>query len=184
MKFVFFRHGETDSNVRQIIQGATVDTPLNAKGLQQARLLSENISKYDLEKIYSSKLVRAIQTATLSAASCNLSVHPISGLEELHYGEAEGMLIEDAIIKYADIANDVFDLGNVNRKDVRLPDGESFNDCIARVVPVLQKIKEENDGNLNCVGIFTHGAVMRILYEHYFNEIRQFANCECFEVDL
>ena len=184
MKFVFFRHGETDSNVKQIIQGATVDTPLNVKGLQQAKLLSEQINKYGLEKIYSSKLVRAVQTATLSAASCHLDVCPIDGLEELHYGEAEGMIGEEAFKKYADVAKDVFDLSNPNRKDVSLPGGESFNDCILRVLPVLQEIKCENEGKINCVGIFTHGAVMRILYEHYFNEIKLFANCECFELEL
>lgn len=184
MKFVFFRHGETDSNVKQIIQGATVDTPLNSKGVQQARLLAEHINKHGLEKIYSSKLVRAIQTATLSAANCNLNVNPIDGLEELHYGEAEGMPSEEAFKKYADIAKDVFDLSNDNRKDIGLPGGESFNDCINRVIPVLQKIKSENEGKLSCVGIFTHGAVMRILYEHYFDKIKLFANCECFELEL
>ena len=184
MKFVFFRHGETDSNVFNIIQGATVDTPLNTKGIQQARLLSECIRKYGLEKIYSSKLVRAIQMATLSAASCNLNVFPMDGLEELHYGIAEGMPSEEAFKKYADIVKVAFDLKHPERKEVCLPDGESFNDCVARVIPVLQKIKTENAGKLNCVGIFTHGAVMRILYEYYFGEVRQFANCECFELEL
>lgn len=184
MKFVFFRHGETDSNVKQVIQGATVDTPLNAKGVQQARLLSERVGKYELEKIYSSKLLRAIQTATLSAASCNLNVYPVDGLEELHYGVAEGMPSEEAFKKYADIAKVAFDLDHPNRKEVKLPDGESFNDCVARVLPVLQKIKDENENKCKCIGIFTHGAVMRILYEYYFGEVKQFANCECFELEL
>jgi len=184
MKFVFFRHGETDSNVMKIIQGATVDTPLNLNGIQQAKMLSKSINKYGLEKIYSSKLVRAIQTATLSAANCNLDVHPVDGLEELHYGDAEGMPSEKAFKEYANVAKEFFDLSNPNCRDAHLPNGESFNQCIARVESILQNIKQENEGKINCVGIFTHGAVMRILYEYYFGEIRLFANCECFELDL
>ena len=78
MKIIFFRHGETDSNVKEIMQGAGVDTPLNVKGIKQAQELADKVKGLGLEKIYSSTLTRAIQTATLVAAKCGLDVEPIA----------------------------------------------------------------------------------------------------------
>ena len=58
----FIRHGETEQNAQKVWQGHT-DTPLNKKGLEQAKLLSERISDR-VTKVYSSDLKRASQTAS------------------------------------------------------------------------------------------------------------------------
>ncbi|HMM41814.1 MAG TPA: histidine phosphatase family protein, partial [Thermomicrobiales bacterium] len=53
------RHGQTDSNVARLFDGAT-DTPLNQLGLRQAALVAERISTLsDLGSLYSSPLQRA-----------------------------------------------------------------------------------------------------------------------------
>ena len=36
MKFILFRHGQTDSNIHNIIQGAGLNTPLNVTGIAHA----------------------------------------------------------------------------------------------------------------------------------------------------
>ena len=41
MKLIIFRHGETDGNVRNIVQGAGIDCPLNETGKKQAALLRD-----------------------------------------------------------------------------------------------------------------------------------------------
>jgi len=43
MKLIIFRHGETDGNVRNIIQGAGIDCPLNETGKKQAALLRDRL---------------------------------------------------------------------------------------------------------------------------------------------
>lgn len=183
MKIIIFRHGETDSNVKEIMQGAGINTPLNRKGVQQAKALSEQTVSLGLEKIYSSPLTRAIQTATLTASACGLDVEPIDGVEEFHYGEVEGMYISEACEKFG--MDRVFlDESNPEIYETSLPGGESINQCLARLTAALQKIKQENEGKCKCVGIFSHGAVMRVLYYHFFKEHRRFANCEWFEIDL
>lgn len=185
MKFVLFRHGETDSNALNVIQGAGLNTPLNARGIFQARQLSEQAAQMGLEKIYSSNLLRALQTATLSAAACGLAVMPVDGLEEFHYGEAEGLSIDDAIVRYGKEAVElVRDWTNPQRLDFCLPGGESIRQCQARVMSTLENIKRENEGKAERIGIFTHGAVMCYLYELHFEQFREFRNCEFFELEL
>ena len=63
----FIRHGETEQNAQKVWQGHT-DTPLNKKGLEQAKLLSERISSR-VGKVYSSDLKRASQTASFLSSS-------------------------------------------------------------------------------------------------------------------
>ena len=183
MKVIFFRHGETDGNVQNIMQGATMDTLLNVNGIQQAKQLAEKAKDLGLEKIYSSNLKRAVQTATLVAATCNLDVETIGGVEEFHYGEVEGMYVPDAIKKFG-IDRVLFNEADFESYDKHLPNGETINQCIARVMNALQKIKADNEGKYERIGIFSHGAVMCILYYHFFKIHHPIANCEWFEVEI
>ena len=57
MKIYLIRHGEADSNVENI--------PLTKKGLDEAREVANKLLNYKFEKIYSSDLLRAKQTAEI-----------------------------------------------------------------------------------------------------------------------
>jgi bisphosphoglycerate-dependent phosphoglycerate mutase len=52
------RHGETDANREGIIQGQ-MDTPLNNRGEQQAKLVGEALRSIPFDTAYSSDLARA-----------------------------------------------------------------------------------------------------------------------------
>ena len=45
MKLIIFRHGETDGNVKNIVQGAGIDCPLNETGKKQAALLRDRLCR-------------------------------------------------------------------------------------------------------------------------------------------
>lgn len=72
-KFLFLRHGETNYNkdsakIKQSVIKINVkylDCPLNEKGIQQAKLASENIKNIKFEAIYVSPLRRALETANI-----------------------------------------------------------------------------------------------------------------------
>lgn len=82
------RHGQTEMNNRQVLQGRS-DLPLNESGAAQARAAAERLQAVRFERVYSSPLTRAVQTAKLVAPS----VEPIldDRLIEMDYGPYEGI---------------------------------------------------------------------------------------------
>ena len=60
------RHGQTDLNQRQILQGRS-NYPLNEDGLEQARTAAGRHANIHFEHVYSSPLLRALQTARIIA---------------------------------------------------------------------------------------------------------------------
>ena len=77
-----------------------------------------------LDVIYASHMKRAQETARIVSRD-EIPVIVIPGLEEVHFGEAEGMYSEEAHQKYADIFNVIHDSSAPNWMDVCVPGGES-----------------------------------------------------------
>lgn len=182
MLFYIFRHGETEGNVKNLVQGAGLDLPLNENGKDQASVLGQTLAVLKFPVIYSSQMIRAIETAEIVASYVGAEVESVSGLEEVHFGEAEGMLSEEAHAKYGDLFEIINDEGHPQYFDAKLPGGESIRESINRSVKALEKIKSKAEGNR--VAVATHGALMHNIYQHYFGLRRRFANCEYFVIDI
>ena len=56
------RHGQTDFNVRQVVQGRGINSNLNDKGIQQAKLFFEAHKEIEFDAVYTSTLKRTWQT--------------------------------------------------------------------------------------------------------------------------
>lgn len=76
MKLYLVRHGETDWNLENKIQGQT-DTSINDNGREQAKELAERIKEElgGIKRIYSSRQKRALETAQIIGRM--LSVSPV-----------------------------------------------------------------------------------------------------------
>lgn len=60
---IFVRHGQSQTNIEQRFAGQ-FDTPLTNEGILQAKLLSDWVAdNFSVDKIYSSSLRRAVDTA-------------------------------------------------------------------------------------------------------------------------
>lgn len=87
------RHGQTNDNLNQIIQGQ-IDTPLNDHGISQAKItgtyLKQNLIVFD--EIWSSDLQRAQKTATVIAESQPgpINVQTDIRLRERFLGDLQG----------------------------------------------------------------------------------------------
>lgn len=123
MKLLIIRHGQTDGNVKGLVQGAGLDLPLNETGRAQAAAAAEKLLSLHLPVIYSSTMLRARQTAEIIAAGVGCPTVAVEGLEEVHFGEAEGMLSEDAHRIYGDVFEVINNEGHPRRFDVCLPGG-------------------------------------------------------------
>jgi broad specificity phosphatase PhoE len=89
------RHGETEGNAQQIFQGQA-DFPLNSVGRDQAKALSnywaENQVRF--EKIITSPLLRAYETAEIIAKDLGLPVEENVLLKEVNNGKFAGLNIQ------------------------------------------------------------------------------------------
>ena len=91
MKIYSTRHGQTDYNLKDLIQGIT-DNELNQTGILQAYELAEKVSeKSDIDIIISSPMKRAYRTASIISEKNNLDIITDERLREWDYGRYEGM---------------------------------------------------------------------------------------------
>ena len=63
IRLVLVRHGLSSFNAKGLIQGRTDDSLLTEEGYKQALKAGKALSKINFNKIYSSPLVRAAETA-------------------------------------------------------------------------------------------------------------------------
>ena len=96
MKSTIFvaRHGETEWNVKKRVQGESNST-LTVKGLPQRRALYLSLKDKGIDKIYTSTLTRAVETADPIAH--DLGILPIAdaALNECSFGLLEGELLDE-----------------------------------------------------------------------------------------
>ena len=83
MNIYFARHGQTDWNTLGKVQGTT-DIPLNETWIDQAKQLCEHFEKQDisLKKVYTSRQIRAVQTARIVSDRFKIEYEAVPGLEE------------------------------------------------------------------------------------------------------
>ena len=81
------RHGQTELNTRQVLQGRS-DSPLNETGIEQARRAAKRLRGIDFSHVYTSPLKRAVQTAAIVVPG----IRPVADerLIEMDYGPYEG----------------------------------------------------------------------------------------------
>lgn len=82
------RHGETQWNAERRIQGQS-DSPLTAKGEQQAMQVATRAKELGITHIISSDLGRTQRTAEIIAQACGCDIIFDSRLRELNMGVLE-----------------------------------------------------------------------------------------------
>ena len=87
---ILVRHGESTGNADGLLLGR-IDSPLTARGLEQARSLADTVAGAD--RLISSPLVRA--RATAAALGTGLPVEIDERWVEVDYGEFDGQKLTD-----------------------------------------------------------------------------------------
>jgi len=87
--FYFIRHGQTDWNLDNKIQGHT-DVPLNKKGLEQAGELKKKLTGIVFAKCFSSDLQRASKTAQIIMKENPAKIVLDKRLRERNFRDMEG----------------------------------------------------------------------------------------------
>ncbi len=140
--FYFIRHGQTDWNVENRLQGQ-LDIPLNAIGREQAMALQDAVSKLDITQIYYSPLSRTHETMETACKYVpEIGRTPVTSLMERNFGEWQGIIWDEhAVSKYR------------NAVPVH---GETEEEYFDRVIACANDILLSNEGQ---VLIVAHGGV-------------------------
>ena len=155
MKVILVRHGQTEENMKRIMQGVGTGT-LSDLGREQARKVAEKLKDEKIDVIYSSDLKRAINTAKEIQKFHNVDLISEEGLREQNLGCYEGGPIDD-------YREDVRGLGD-SWSDFKPEGGESKKELLARVAEVFERITEENEDK-NIVFV-SHGGSLFSLMHH------------------
>jgi broad specificity phosphatase PhoE len=135
-RILLIRHGETDWNRIHRFQGRS-DLPLNAKGRDQARDLAFALREESLTAMYSSPLVRAMETAHLIRVfHPSVPLFEEGGLAEMDFGEFEGMEAQRWAVEYPDFRK----AWQESPGSVTMPGGESLQDVQSRAIDTLKRI--------------------------------------------
>jgi len=156
-KIYLIRHGQTDFNLRGIVQGSGVDTSLNERGQQQARAFFEAYQHVAFDKIYTSALKRSFESVK-DFIGLGLPYEKLAGLNEISWGRNEGQVItpeEDAYY------HRMLRLWGEGKTDQRIEGGESPDEVAARQRPALAHIM--NRPEEKTILICMHGRAIRIL---------------------
>ncbi len=144
------RHGLDDESYI----GGHSNIDLTNVGINQAKetgiWLKEN--NIEVSKIYTSDIKRAISTSNIIGEILNLEVIKTNKLRELDKGLLTGLKKEIAKNKFPDYIN-------VDKIDIRYPNGESMLDLYRRIKKLLENI-DEYDNSL----IITHRGVINMIY--------------------
>jgi probable phosphoglycerate mutase len=154
------RHGETDWNIAGILQGWT-DVPINDQGRRQAYELVGNFSHSKFSKIYSSPLIRSLETAEIIARSLRLDPpgrH--EGLKERNFGVFQGIPKSEL----ADLNPVVLQQILKRNPATDFEQGESMDEFADRVLDAIVSIAEPNAGKR--ILAVTHGWVMDVITRH------------------
>lgn len=151
MKIILIRHGQTENNFNDIIQGRGINEPLNDTGIRQAKKVKEKINKYKIDKAYTSPMARAWQTAIITVGD-KVEIKEDKRLVERYLGNFEGLnkSFYDHK-KYWDY--------NLNSNE----DGvEPIKDIINRVKEFYDELLKNN--NDETVVIITHKCIINVLH--------------------
>ncbi|WP_060478293.1 histidine phosphatase family protein [Pseudomonas monteilii] len=165
---LYVRHGQTDYNSSNLWMGS-IDSPLNKEGRIQAENVAAELSGIYIDKIYSSPLIRAYETAQFIAEKQikTPEIVVLPGLRERCFGELEGTVKDE-----------------VTRKNLALYSGvESEGDFVGRIEYSMSSIDRKG-----LILIVSHSAVFRCLIENlgYSStpSLEKIMNCQVVQLNI
>ncbi len=136
-RLVLLRHGQTDFNVAGRMQGH-LESMLTDSGRAQAFGVAPEIARMGPDRLISSDLRRAVDTADVVGSACGQPVKLDSRLRETHLGKWQGSTV-------AEIEQAWPGAISTWRSDPMWapPGGESRVDVVRRSRPVVDELDEE-----------------------------------------
>ena len=175
LKLYIVRHGQTEWNVLEKFQGQ-LNSALTEEGIEKVGKTGKELKNVEFKAVYTSKLRRTIRTAEIILEKNSfekkknierkLKLEKLSELNEIYFGEWQGMDFKEIFLKYPKEAHNYFyDVKNYCAENVK---GEELKDGLERFLSGLKKIVNDNEkGNILIV---THGTVLELFFNYIENK--------------
>jgi len=158
VRLYFVRHGESEANLLHEFSNSGRKHPLTEKGLTQARALAQTLAGLEgppVEQVYTSPVLRAVQTAQIVAESLGVPLEITEALREWNVGIFEGTDSPTGWELHRQVQEDWF----VHRQlDHKMPGGESFLEIRDRFVPFIEKLVRQGRPD-QAVVLVSHGGL-------------------------
>ena len=156
-RIILIRHGQTAWNKVERIRGQ-VEIPLDETGLAQAEATARRVvDEWKPVAVYCSPLQRAVQTAQTIARRLGQDVRPMSGFNDMNFGQWQGVSPEEVEQRWPNLARAWLEAPHT----VTFPGGESLNQLKERSMATLhQVIERHREEELVIVG---HTVVNRVV---------------------
>ncbi len=155
MLLYLVRHGETGCNLSKIIQGQSVVSHLNGTGIRQAELVRDRIKGYRIDRVYSSPLLRATETAEIICGALGLPFTREPLISERNFGVLEGKTREEI--------ERLFPSDRTPWRQTYItapPGGESLRDVANRARLFVEQLKKTHAPSDRVLAV-THGGALR-----------------------
>lgn len=160
MRFILIRHGETNHNIENRMSGWT-EAMLSPLGIQQAQALRNRLARVDIDRLITSGLERAKETAHIGLPDLYTSAETMEQLKEMNFGTMESLTLET--IK-DDFPEDYEELLTMDGTYV-FPEGESLQGFHQRIqaaaLDLLKYPKEET------IAVVAHSGTIRCLLANW-----------------
>lgn len=160
---IFIRHGEAVWNTEGRIMGQK-NSPLTAKGEQQAVAIGERLKAYSISALYSSDLGRTMQTAQAIANAGGLEIVQEKGLREIHMGDWQGLTRQEIAQQYP---TEWQAYQGPDQYTYQTPNGESHAQKSVRTVETLNRLTDQHPGET--IVMVSHAGIIRAVFEYVLN---------------
>jgi probable phosphoglycerate mutase len=158
----FVRHGETEWNLKGILQGSK-NSHLTEKGKKQAYKLKEKLENIHFQGVYTSPLKRASETAEIIRGHKEEPFYIFDELKEMSFGKMEGIPKSEfkalEPVTYDNLWN------NPLAYDPKSFDGESFQEVDDRVMGFMKKLVKNNPNGGRFL-VVSHGMTLKMIFGH------------------
>lgn len=168
MRLFFVRHGQTEYNLKEIIQGYRCDSPLTPLGIQQAKQAGEKLKDIPFTAAYISPAGRAQQTFATLIAQNKKDQAPRRVLDarllEINFGKYDGQKL--SVMKEAGVL-DAY-RNHPEHFDKKTTGGEDYYDLEKRGRAALNDIVQQEPAEANIL-IVSHAVFLTTLLKRLMN---------------
>ncbi|MDP7174943.1 MAG: histidine phosphatase family protein [SAR324 cluster bacterium] len=158
-EIILIRHGETEWNSQQRMQGHS-NSDLSEVGRGQIQALGELMKNVSFDHIYSSDSLRARQTAEAITQYSGHTLQFDQRIREKNLGVFEGLTSTEAKERHPEIYR-LFKTAGANYV---IYEGESTQQLLERALEFIEEIRLRHPQER--VVMVTHGGVVRVLMKH------------------